>query len=284
MEKSILLDDNFVKDHLPKRSSDSNKGSFGKTLLVCGSKNFPGAALLASKAAASIGSGLTSLATTKEVFSDITSGIPEVIHVDFNLQSIVKESKKASVIVIGPGLGSENEVKELVEKLLIEIEIPIILDADGINAFENKKDYLKKAKKHLIITPHAKEFARLLNTTVENILENKMRLCIETSKELNCTVILKGSGTIISTKDGEVFISPFANSALAKGGTGDVLSGFIGGLIAQGLEPAIASCLAVYIHGKLGEVIALEKTEYSLLPQDLISYLPKVIKMYLQTV
>lgn len=278
-KNTILLDDNFVKNHLPKRSNDSNKGSFGKTLLVCGSKNFPGAALLASKAASSIGSGLTSLATTKEVFSDITLGIPEVIHVDFNFQSILKESEKASVIVIGPGLGSE--VKELVEKLITEIKIPIVLDADGINAFQNKKDILKKVKSNLVITPHAKEFSRLLNTTIENILENKVKLCNETSKGLNCTVVLKGAGTIISTKEGKTFISPFSNSALAKGGTGDVLSGFIGGLIAQGLSPDIASCLAVYIHGKLGEIIAMEKTEYSLLPQDLINYLPKAIKMYL---
>lgn len=281
MEKSILLDDSFVKDHLPKRSNASNKGSFGKTLLVCGSNNYPGAALLASRAASSIGSGLTSLATTKEVFSDITPGIPEVIHVDFNFQSILEESKKASVIVIGPGLGAGNDIKELVGKLIIEIEIPIILDADGINSFQGNKSALKKVKNHLIITPHIKEFARLLNTTTENIIENKVNMCSETAKELNCTVILKGAGTIISTKDGETFISPFANSALAKGGTGDVLSGFIGGLISQGLSPKIASCLAVYIHGKLGEVIAMEKTEYSLLPQDLISYLPKVIKMYL---
>lgn len=281
---SFLLDDNFLKENFPKRSEHASKGDFGKTMLVCGSKKYPGAALLASKAAASIGSGLTALASKTEVLNKITAVMPEVTHVEFNAGNILEESLRASVMVIGPGLGVEEEVKNLVETLITKVNIPIVLDADGINAIATENEILKKAKKDLIITPHPKEFARLLRISVDEVLNNKVELAKNIAKELNCTVVLKGPGTIIATKDERIYISPFSNAALAKGGTGDVLAGFIGGLIAQGLEPTIASCVGVYIHGKTGELISKDKTVFSLLPQDLITYLPSAIKVYVEQV
>jgi NAD(P)H-hydrate epimerase len=277
------MDNTFeqVKGYLPKRKNDSNKGSFGKTLLVCGSSKFPGAAMLASRAASSIGSGLTALSSPKEVFSDITSGIPEVTHVEFNIESILEESTKSNVLVIGPGLGTDKNVQELVIKLLQSINIPIVLDADGINVLEGKQELLKTIKNEFILTPHLKEFSRISGLSLDEILKNKSFLAEQFSKDFNCTLVLKGANTIITHKEKETFISPFANSALAKGGTGDILAGFIGGLIAQGVEPYKAACLGVYIHGKTAEIITSEKTEYSLLPQDLISYLPKTLKYFL---
>lgn len=277
----FLLDDKFLKDNFPKRLSDANKGSFGRTLLVSGSKKYPGAALLASKGAASIGSGLTSLASTDDVFSKITAITPEVTHVDFNLSTILEESMKSSVLVIGPGLTMQDEIKTLVESLITNANVPIVLDADGINALEGKKDVIKKVKKEIILTPHPKEFARLLGINVDEVLNNKLELAKTSASELGCTVVLKGPGTIIATKEGMIYISPFANSALAKGGTGDVLAGFIGGLIAQGLKPSLAACVGVYIHGKTAELIAHDKTVFSLFPQDLITYLPSAIKTFI---
>lgn len=279
---SFLLDDNFLKENFPKRSEYSNKGDFGKTLLVCGSKKYPGAALLASKAAASIGSGLTALASKTEVLNKIAAVMPEVTHVEFNASNILEESLKASVVVIGPGLTTEEEIKDLIETLITKVNVPVVLDADGINAIVGKKEILKKAKKEIIITPHPKEFARFLQITLDEVLNNKIELAKDTASSLECTVILKGPATIIASKDERIYISPFSNAALAKGGTGDVLAGFIGGLIAQGLEPTVASCVGVYIHGKTGELVAKEKTVFSLLPQDLIAYLPSAIKLYVQ--
>lgn len=278
---TYLLNDDFVKENLPKRLEDSSKGTYGKTLLVCGSKKYPGAALLASKAASTIGSGLTCLATVKDVFDQITSGIPEVIHSELNISSVLDESKKSSVIVVGPGLTSSGEAKVLVEDIIQKVNCPIVLDADGINVLAGKKVVIKSAKNDVVITPHLKEFARLLNLTIKEVQDNKIKLAKQTSRELACTVVLKGPATIIAFKNGELFISPFANAALAKGGTGDVLSGFIGGLIAQGLEPEIAACVGVYLHGKTAELVSKNKTVFSLLPQDLISYLPETIKLYL---
>lgn len=277
---SFLLDDEFVKNNFPKRPADSNKGNYGKTLLVSGSKKYPGAALLSSKAASSIGSGLTMLASTKEVLSKITAVTPEVTHVEFTLSKILEESLNATVIVIGPGLTTEPEIKELVQSLITKVNIPIVLDADGINAVVGRKDIVKKIKKEAVLTPHPKEFARLLGITVEEVLENKIELAKSTAKDLKCTIVLKGPGTVIASKDGKIYISPFANSALAKGGTGDVLSGFIGGLMAQGLEPSLAACVGVYIHGRTGELVAADKTVFSLLPQDLITYLPDAIQSF----
>lgn len=267
-----------IKEYLPKRNSNSNKGSFGKTLLVCGSSKFPGAALLASKAASSIGSGLTALASPKEVFTDITTDIPEVTHVEFNIELILEESKKSTVIIIGPGLGVDKNIEDLVSKLIKEVNIPIVLDADGINVLQRKEKILKEVKKEIILTPHLKEFSRISGFPLDEIAKNKLYMAEQFSKNFNCILVLKGAGTIVSNKGGNTFTSPFANSALAKGGTGDVLAGFIGGLIAQGLEPYKAACLGVYIHGKTAELISNEKTEYSLLPQDLITYLPKTLK------
>ena len=274
----FLLDDNFLKGNFPKRDEDTNKGTFGRTLLVCGSKKYPGAALLASKAASTIGSGLTSLASKSEVFNRITPVIPEVTQMDFNISTILEESLNSSVLVIGPGLTRDEEIKNLVETLIVKASVPIVLDADGINVLTGSKEIIKKAKKEIVLTPHPKEFARLLQIDVDEVLSNKIELAKSTAKDLSCTIVLKGPATIIAAKDGKVYISPFANAALAKGGTGDVLAGFIGGLIAQGLTPSIAACVGVYIHGKTAELVAKEKTVFSLLPQDLIMYLPSAIK------
>ena len=277
----FLLDDDFLKENLPKRDDKANKGNFGRTLLVCGSKKYPGAALLASRAASSIGSGLTTLASKAEVFMMIAAEIPEVINVNFDLKTILEESFKSSVLVIGPGLTTEDEIKEIVQVLIPQITTPIVLDADGINVVAGKKELIKTAKNEIVLTPHPKEFSRLLGTSVDEVLNNKIELVRSNAMELNCTIVLKGPATIIGTKEGNIYVSPFSNSALAKGGTGDVLAGFIGGLIAQGLKPSLAACVGVYIHGKTAELISKDKTAFSLLPQDLISYLPQVIKTYI---
>lgn len=278
---SFLLDDDFLKTNLPKRNNQSNKGSFGKTLLVSGSKQYPGAAFLASRAASSIGSGLTCLASKQEVFNKISAEIPEVINIDFDLETILAESKKSTAIVIGPGLTTEPEIKNLVENLILNVLVSVVLDADGINVLAGNKEIIQKVKAEVVLTPHPKEFSRLLGLTLDEVLNNKIELVKLNAKKLGCTIVLKGPATIIGTKEGNIYISPFSNSALAKGGTGDVLSGFIGGLIAQGLKPSIAACVGVYLHGKIAETIAKDKTTFSLLPQDLIDYLPRIIKTYI---
>ena len=274
----FMLDDEFLKENFPKREADSHKGDFGRTLLVSGSKKYPGAALLSSKAAASIGSGITSLASPNDTAIRISPVIPEVTHMDFNLDAILEESNNSSVLVIGPGLTISEDVKTLVENLILKAEVPIVLDADGINVIAGNKEIIKKAKNEMVLTPHPKEFARLLGISKEEVMENKIELVRKTAKELKCTIVLKGPATIIATKEEKLYISPFANAALAKGGTGDVLAGFIGGLIAQGLKPSLAASVGVYIHGKVGELVSIDKTAFSLLPQDLILYLPRAIK------
>lgn len=276
----FLLDDDFLMRNFPLRDNASNKGTFGRTLLVCGSKKYPGAALLASKAASSIGSGLTVLASKPEVFNKIAAVTPEIINIEFNLKTILEESLQSSVIVIGPGLTTENDIKEIVEALILQVSVPIVLDADGINVLAGHKELIKKVKKEIILTPHPKEFSRLLEISLDEVLNNKIELVRSNAKELNCTIVLKGPATIIGTKDGNTYVSPFSNSALAKGGTGDVLAGFIGGLISQGLKPDLAACVGVYIHGKTAELITKDKTVFSLLPQDLVSYLPQAIKIF----
>lgn len=274
---NFLLDVDFVKSQFPVRLNVSHKGSFGKTTIISGSVKFPGAAILTAKAASIIGSGLTVLCTSQDVFNMVTPAIPEAIHCELNLDAILKELNTSTSCIIGPGLTTNKSIIEIVMPLIEKINIPLVLDADGINMFEGYKDLLKNLKSKLILTPHPKEMARLLNLSVQEVLENKLSITQELAKELNAIVLLKGPASIIS--DGSMnYVSPFANSALAKGGTGDVLSGFIGGLISQGTKPDLATCIGVFMHGIIGEYISKEKTEYALLPEDLINYLPKVIK------
>ncbi len=277
----FLLDDDFLRENFPKRKDEDNKGNFGRTLLVCGSKKYPGAALLASKAAASIGSGLTALASKDEVFNQISAVTPEVTHVSFNASAILEESKNATSLVIGPGLTAEKEIETLIEELITKSKITIVLDADGINVLKDKHEIIKKSRNEIILTPHPKECARFLGINIDDVLNNKIEVARNTANKLNCTIVLKGPATLIATKDGKIYVSPFANAALAKGGTGDVLAGFIGGLISQGLSPMLASCVGVYIHGKTAEMVTKDKTVFSLLPQDLINYLPLAIKTYI---
>lgn len=273
-----LLDDIFFKANFPKREIDANKGKFGRTLLVCGSDKYPGAALLSSRAASSIGSGLTSLSSPKECLEKISGEIPEVTHVEFSAAKILEESLRASVLVIGPGLTREGNITKLVESLITKANVPIVLDADGINVLSGNKEILKSAKKERVLTPHPKEFSRLMGLELSDVLSNKIKFASNASKELDCTVVLKGAATLVATKNGKLYVSPFANPALAKGGTGDVLAGFIGGLIAQGLEAELAASIGVYVHGQSAELVTKDKTVFSLLPQDLITYLPSAIK------
>lgn len=273
-----LLDKDYIKEKFPDRPLNSNKGVFGRTFIIAGSKNFPGAAFLASRAASKIGSGLTSLSSPKEVFNQITTNIPEVIHVDFQIESILNELNNSTSIVIGPGLSICENSSLIIEEVIKNSKIPVVLDADGINVLEGKRELLKKVNCEVTITPHPKEFSRLTGISLSEVLKNKLHFSKIFSEELNCNIVLKGAGSIICTKDGEFFISPFANSGLAKGGTGDVLSGLIGGLISQGVKPSTAACIGVFLHGETAEIITKEKTEFSLLPEDLINYLPKAIQ------
>lgn len=290
---------NSVTGLMPPRITDGSKYNHGVGVLVAGSEGMSGAAILAAKAAYRTGLGLTHLVSNDSTISAASINIPEAVsHLDQNKTDIFTkliESNPNSVLAIGPGLSTR---RNLALKLLDKIERPIVLDADGINAFSGRTKLLKNHKSDLLITPHAGEYRRLFPNLPENIKALELIKNLEdNAREYSMTVLYKGSPTIIADPNGKVFIVPFGNSALAKAGTGDVLTGIILGLAAQiytikskftemnffyeesGVSALTqAAIVGAYLHGKAGELAANDLGEYSLLASDLIDYLPQSIR------
>ena len=192
--------------------------------------------------------------------------------------SVIKEilaGKKA--LVLDQGLGTEEQIKQLLQKVF-EVDLPLVLDADGLNVLAKKPNVLQKARGSLVLTPHPGEMARLLGTTVTLVQKNRVEIALQAAEKFKAVVVLKGAVTVIATPEKEVFINSTGCSALATAGAGDVLAGAIGGLLAQGLSPKQAAVLGVYLHGLAGEMLAEEKGARGVLAGDVVEALPLALK------
>ena len=291
MENFVKVDRYYVSKLFPKRSENSNKGTFGTVLNFAGSIYYPGAALLSSLAALRAGCGLVRLATESSVIPIIASQTPDVTYIDLgnnefgtipkDAHKFVKEIKAPSAIAVGCGLSALNPIKEFVPKLLkhyLESSTPVIIDADAINvlsATENPPLPLNS-----VITPHPLELSRLIKVDVEQIQSDRLKWANYASSKLDCIVILKGHNTIISIPNGNTFVNTTGSSALSHGGTGDILCGMIAGFAAQGMKLEDASILAVYLHGRAGEIAGKKLSEYSVLASDILKFIPFAIKEF----
>ncbi|MDD5383077.1 MAG: NAD(P)H-hydrate dehydratase [Candidatus Margulisbacteria bacterium] len=258
---------------LPKRKLNANKGDFGRALIVAGSSGMMGAAILASRGALRVGAGLTYLAVPKELVNYINLATPEVIVLPFDKIN----NLKPNVIAIGPGLGISSDIKKLLASL-ITCPSPLIIDADGINVLAKNPGLLKNNRSSVIITPHPGELARLIGKSVEAIQRDRLAAAKETARRFNCIVVLKGYRTVIADHLGKVLLNPTGNPGMAAGGVGDVLTGMIAGLIAQGLKPWEAAVLGVYLHGLAGDLAAKVKGEYAMIASDLVEKIPDAIR------
>lgn len=273
----------LVKSKLPKRPLDGNKGTFGSALIIAGSKNYPGAAILSVTAAARIGAGLVTLATEKYVYEAAVPKIPFATFLDFS--EIEGNLDKYDVILIGPGLGKNHEsgiMNHEFVTFLNNSNKPMVLDADALNILSEIEDWYKILEVDAILTPHPGEMSRLTGLTIEEIQGNReeiakkyAKLWNEQSSSSKKTIVLKGAETVIVSQDGEIFISPFSNPLLATAGTGDVLSGIITGLLAQGLSLIDASIVGVYIHGLAGEKLKEKFGDSAAIAADLIEIIPQ---------
>jgi NAD(P)H-hydrate epimerase len=261
------------KYKMPTRKQDSHKGTFGKVLNFSGSKNYIGAAYLSTKSSLKIGAGLSALATEKNIIPTVASMLPEAVYLA--REEGLKEINNFSVIVIGCGLGLSRASKTLLKNVLNKANNKsIVIDADGLNLLSETKC---KLPDKTIITPHPLEASRLLTCSVEKVLEDLEGSAKELSKKYNCVTVLKTHRTIICNNNLDIHINQHGNSALAKAGSGDVLAGIIAGLLAQGLPPFEACKLGVYLHSRSGEIASEKLTEYSVLANDLIKFLPQAI-------
>ena len=258
---------------LPERSQNSHKGTFGRVLNIAGSRYMPGAAYLSSIAALKIGAGYCFLASEESVIQAVASQTQNVVFVP--LKKKKKQLQIADVLSIGCGLSISHQAQNTFKTAIkYSKNLPTITDADGLNILAKNKNYVPN---NLIITPHPAEAARLLNTTTENILSDREKSAKQLTEKYHCVTVLKSHNTIVCSKDFEIYTNQTGNSALAKAGSGDVLTGIIAGLLAQKMTPFDAAKLGVYIHGLCGEIASEKKTEYSVMAADLIDAIPEVI-------
>ncbi len=267
------------------RPDDSNKGTLGSLLCICGSYGMAGAAIMAGKAALRCGVGLLKIAVPKSIYPVCATNILESVYYPLeetsngvisskNTDFLLEMCEKFSAVVIGCGLSVCDDTKNLVQSVITNCEKPLLIDADALNCICNKPEILKNLKAPAIITPHPGEMARLLHSTPKTVNSNRENTAIDFAKKFGVVTVLKGAGTIIASPDGEVYINHTGNSGMATGGSGDVLSGIIGSLLAQGASPINAAAAGVFLHGTIGDLAAEKLGKISMLPTDMIDMIP----------
>ncbi len=266
---------------LPKRIENSNKGTYGRVLNIAGSDYMTGAAYLSSVSALKIGCGYCFLCSTERVIDAVAAQSQNLVFVP---RKKLLEHLNCEVIEIGCGLSQDESAIDIFETTIQNADksIPIIIDADGLNIL-SKTPQLFTAKnfEKAIFTPHPKEAARLLNCELDDVLKNTEESAAKISRIYNCITVLKTHQTVVIAPDGRKYINTTGNNSMAKAGSGDVLTGMIAGLVAQGCDIFEAAALGVYLHGLSGDLAKEKLTEYSVMAEDLISFLPSAIKFYL---
>jgi len=266
---------------LPKRKADSHKGDYGRVLIVAGSRGMAGAATLAAEAAYRSGAGLVYIACPAAIVDVMSIKTTCAVVWPFEerqaVGQILEFSQKCDVAVIGPGLSQAPAIAEAVREVVGAIEIPLVLDADGLNAFEAFPELLGRGSAPRVITPHPGEAARLLKSLPSDIQANRAAVAKDLAERFLAVAVLKGHRTIVA--DGkQSYVNKTGNPGMATGGTGDILAGMIGALIGQKLSPYDAACLGVHLHGKAGDIAARKVGQISMMATDLLQALPDAFR------
>ena len=298
---AVLLEDKTIKTNLiseamlsaliKPRSANSHKGTYGHALLVGGSPGMVGAVMMSSQAALRTGAGLVTAAVPESLTAVVDSSLMEVMTAPLGqtgqsaialeaLPAIENLLGTVSVCAVGPGMSRYPEAGAIVRHILERSGVPLVIDADGLNALENDVTVLKDRQVPIVLTPHPGEMARLTGKTIEEIQSHRLEIAQTFAEEWGVTLVLKGNKTIIANPSGEVYINISGNPGMATAGSGDVLTGIITGLIAQGLKPQDAAFAGVYLHGLAGDLAAQIKGEPGLIAGDLISCIPEVLKKF----
>ena len=273
----------YAKLYLPRRPVDGHKGDFGKLFILAGSEGYTGAPNLAARAALRTGAGLVFLGVPREIYPILAVKCDEAMPFPLpeKYEAILEKARGCDVALIGPGLGRHPKTEKLVRALLEDLDIPVVLDADGINALCGHIDILDKRSAPTVLTPHAGEFARLTGCPLP--VTDRLSAARAFAKEHHCTLVLKGHGTVTAAPSGQCWICGTGNPGMAKGGSGDVLSGMIAALWGQKhlkgpyTDPSELAAWAVWYHGKAGDKCARKLGEYGMLPSDLLDAIPEVL-------
>ena len=288
LKKSVVcraqtVETEFAKDALPRRKTDGHKGNFGKLLIVGGAVGYTGAPYLTAAAAVRSGTGLVFLGVPQAIWAveaaKCVSSMPFPLADRDGLLSrealpaIREKLSGCDVLALGPGLGKNGETEQLVCDLLEKTQQPVVLDADGINVLAGHIDILDRRRGRItVLTPHDVEFARMGGDLSHG---DRVRAAREFAVEHGCILVLKGHRTITASPEGNVLVNTTGNSGLAKGGSGDVLTGIIASLLAQGTAPVQAAALGVWLHGRSGDLAAERLTEFGMTPEDVVKLLPE---------
>ncbi len=286
-----LPDEKAFASLMPKRSPEAHKKSVGKVLVIAGSKGMTGAATLASEAALKMGVGVVTLGIPESLNQIMEVKLTEIMTLplpetngSLNLEALDKILSAVSsfdVVALGPGLSTSTQTVKLVKEITRSLNLPLVLDADGLNALADSPSLLRERESETIITPHPGELSRLLGVSTAEIQEDRLGWAKRAAKKFDLTVVLKGAKSVISSPS-QTALNLTGNPGMASAGTGDVLTGFIASLWAQGLSSFEAAFLGTYLHGLSGDIALEEMTEWCLTAQDLINYLPKAIKELLE--
>ncbi|MBQ3203075.1 MAG: NAD(P)H-hydrate dehydratase [Clostridia bacterium] len=283
MNQPIIITKEYVARHIRPRAADSHKGTYGTLLTVCGSYGMAGAALLCARGALRSGVGLLRAAVPQSVYPLLVEAIPEAVFVPVAEQNgcfsanaipaLIDALTTADAVVVGCGMGRGEEQTTVVRHLLSHSTVPVILDADGINAVTPHILTEETRMAPLIVTPHPGEMARLMGISTAEVQANRYEVACRLAREVNAVVVLKGHHTLVASPDGTVMENHTGNSGMATGGSGDVLAGLIGSLVAQGVSPYEAAVCGVYLHGAAGDLAARKHSEHGMLPTDLMEEL-----------
>lgn len=290
--KLELIDRELVTSLLPKRRPYSHKGDYGRIFVLAGSRGYTGAAALAAEAALRAGAGLVTLGIPASLNPILEEKLTEVItrplaevegggSLSYTALGEIEESlKRQDVLALGPGLSRHPETARLVKELLQRAALPAVIDADGLNNLSDEPGLIREAKAPLVLTPHPGELARLNKKSIAEIEADRVGAARAFAREYNVVLALKGVPTVVATPDGRCYLNSTGNSGLASGGSGDVLTGMIAGLLGQGLAPWQAAVCGVYLHGLIADRLRPETGERAMIAGDLLKKMPQVLKEF----
>lgn len=275
----------LLRTRLPERPATGHKGTFGHLFVIAGSRGFTGAAKLTCEAAGRAGAGLVTAGVPRPLGDVVAAGLTETM--SLLLPATTEESvaldavepalefaADKTAVALGPGLSQHPGTREFVLEFVRQCPVPFVVDADGLNCLSSNTAVLNQKKAPCVLTPHPGEMARLTGLSTEEVQANREKTALDFARENKCTVVLKGNASIVADEAGETLVNPTGNSGLATGGTGDVLTGIVGGLLAQGMTCFNAATLGVYLHGLAGDLAAHAMTERALIASDVIAHLP----------
>lgn len=266
---------------LPDRPEDSNKGTYGRLLVIAGSKGMAGAAYLNAHAAYMTGAGLVRIYTFSDNREILQTLLPEAIittYEEYNKEELLSLLTWADSVCIGSGLGMSRLSEKILKTVIEYVKVPCLIDADGLNLLAENNNYLNQmAERRFVITPHMKEMSRLTDTPVEELKADRIQILKDFISRYRITCVLKDSRTLIASEEKGIRMNLTGNSAMAKAGSGDVLAGVISGWMVQGKEAEDAAELGTYIHGLSGDLAKFEKGVYSVMARDLIEYISKAL-------